>query len=163
MEVLKDKKIEEVTITEICSCASLNRNTFYSHYSDVHQLLDELKSSYFEYFINEITEYRKKGEGVQKTITYFLKLIDASRDFFCVLFMDDCGPVFLRSLMNLCLEDLLQSVRSETESITREDISAFVIGGATNMIHEWFIDEKRVDPDTMGAKINYFIYRNVRC
>ncbi len=162
MEVLKDRKIEDISITQVCSAAGLNRNTFYAHYSDVYQLLDEVKSSYLEYFLNEISEYRKTSTGTQKTVTYFLKLVDASRDFFCILFTDNSGPVFLRSLVQLCLEDAISEVRPELESLSAVDYSAFVIGGVSNMIHEWFRKEDRESAEKEGAKISYFIHRTLR-
>ena len=162
LALLKDSRIEDISITEVCSEAGLNRNTFYAHYTDLYQLLDEVKSTYLEYFISEISEYRRTGAGTQKMITYFLKLIDASRDFFSVLFSDNSGPVFLRSLVSMCLEDAVSHVRPELESMSVSDYSAFVIGGVSNMIHEWFKDDNPISAEDMGARINYFVYRIVR-
>ena len=48
VSLLKNRSIEELTISELCEKADVNRNTFYSHYSDINDLFDELKGKYME-------------------------------------------------------------------------------------------------------------------
>ena len=44
--LLGKKKLEDLTISEICQEADVNRNTFYSHYSSVRELFDEMNGKY---------------------------------------------------------------------------------------------------------------------
>ncbi|MGN0446055.1 MAG: TetR/AcrR family transcriptional regulator [Acutalibacteraceae bacterium] len=43
LELLKDSEIEEITISELCRKADVNRNTFYAHYSVPADLLREIE------------------------------------------------------------------------------------------------------------------------
>ena len=54
--MLKERRIEDLSITAVCRAAGVNRNTFYAHYSDVKDLLDEVKSSYLEYMLSEMSD-----------------------------------------------------------------------------------------------------------
>lgn len=150
--VLEEKRIEDLSITEVCRAAGVNRNTFYSHYSDLYELLDEVKSSYLEYFINELSQYRKKSKSTEDMLSYFLKLIDESRFFFCAVFSDESGLIFLRSLIRLPLEGRLND-KSPTES----DASTFVIGGVSNMIDSWFKRPGQITAEEEAGRINVFI------
>ena len=43
VELLQTKDITEITVTDICNKASLNRTTFYANYLDIYDLADKLK------------------------------------------------------------------------------------------------------------------------
>lgn len=40
-ELIRQKPIEKITITDICTLAEISRPTFYFHYQDIYALLDE--------------------------------------------------------------------------------------------------------------------------
>lgn len=42
LSLIKDKPIQKVTISDICSLAEISRPTFYLHYEDIYALLDEI-------------------------------------------------------------------------------------------------------------------------
>lgn len=42
IELLNEKKIGSISVRELAERADINRSTFYSHYEDVYQLLDEI-------------------------------------------------------------------------------------------------------------------------
>ena len=44
LELLKEKPASRITVTEICSMASINRATFYKHYLDVPDLQESLEN-----------------------------------------------------------------------------------------------------------------------
>ena len=41
MEILKTKSFEYITVSEICKKAGVNRSTFYLHYENTRDLLEE--------------------------------------------------------------------------------------------------------------------------
>ena len=42
MSFLQTKELSQITVAEICKAADLNRGTFYSHYTDIYDLADQL-------------------------------------------------------------------------------------------------------------------------
>lgn len=68
--LIQTKEIEEITISEICTLANINRSTFYANYIDIYDLVDKVKDVIIE---NMNTAY--KEERVQSIHSYdFLKL-----------------------------------------------------------------------------------------
>jgi len=48
VELLKEKKIEQITINEIADRANVNRGTIYLHYTDKYDLLDQCVDTYLK-------------------------------------------------------------------------------------------------------------------
>ena len=42
LTLMKQKNFRRITVTEVCSAAEINRGTFYLHYADLDDVLDEL-------------------------------------------------------------------------------------------------------------------------
>ncbi|MEG0273640.1 MAG: TetR-like C-terminal domain-containing protein [Longicatena sp.] len=43
IELIQDKKVEDVSITDICSIAKVNRSTFYANYVDIYDLVEKIR------------------------------------------------------------------------------------------------------------------------
>lgn len=43
VELIQDKNLNEISVTDICKKANLNRSTFYANYLDVYDLADKIK------------------------------------------------------------------------------------------------------------------------
>ena len=48
VSLLQKKKLEDLSISEVCQEANVNRNTFYSHYTNIRELFEEMKGQYLE-------------------------------------------------------------------------------------------------------------------
>ena len=57
LELLKEKDIYKVTVTDICKKADINRGTFYSHYKDAHDLLTSMENEFFDTAYNFVKDY----------------------------------------------------------------------------------------------------------
>ncbi len=157
-EILAKKTIDEITISEICLLAEVNRNTFYSHYSDVYSLYDDLKESYLEFFIKEIERMKADGENAQHLITFFLESIKGNGKLFTFLYKDYCGLEFISRIIEEALGDQIKSIKVQASLISEEDFYNYILGGAVNLVVKWLDGEGETDAKEMGAKICYFIY-----
>ena len=43
IELIQTKELNEITVSDICNKADLNRSTFYANYIDVYDLVDKIK------------------------------------------------------------------------------------------------------------------------
>ena len=48
ISLLKQKPIDKISVTELCQAANVNRGSFYAHYADVYDLLDQIESIVYE-------------------------------------------------------------------------------------------------------------------
>ena len=54
LQLLSEKTIDDISITELAQVAQINRKTFYNYYQSPHQVLDELESELVEEFVAAI-------------------------------------------------------------------------------------------------------------
>lgn len=76
MLFLKEKELSQVSVSDICKQAGLNRSTFYAHYTDIYDLADKLCKE----LENEVTHLLVLEAGWQQSAQEFLKLFRHIRD-----------------------------------------------------------------------------------
>lgn len=54
LELRKQKPIEKITVKELSEVAFINKATFYTHYSDIYDLADQLENEFMDSIINEM-------------------------------------------------------------------------------------------------------------
>ena len=68
LELLREKPASRITVTEICSMASINRATFYKHYLDVPDLQASLENEILSDFEMFLKDYRFSGAVKYHTV-----------------------------------------------------------------------------------------------
>ncbi|MDQ0193523.1 TetR/AcrR family transcriptional regulator [Paenibacillus wynnii] len=93
LSILEEKSIEGITVTDIANRADINRGTFYLHYRDVADMLDQMKDEAFEQIRNRILQlnpkelmvYADRNEPYPK-ITLIFEEVERQAGFFKVMF-----------------------------------------------------------------------------
>ncbi len=75
VEMLKKKPIDKVTVSALCLEADINRSTFYAHYSDVCDVIEEIKHEFLVKYCPFI--YDIEDESISRAT--FMKFFDAVR------------------------------------------------------------------------------------
>ena len=47
-DLLKERELQDISITELCDIADINRKTFYNHFPDIRAVLDEIENENIE-------------------------------------------------------------------------------------------------------------------
>ena len=76
-DLLKEKPLNKITVTDICKMADINRSTFYSYYEDVYALLTQIQNELFENIVLTLAN--------DNWFNDILHLIDQKRDLCQVL------------------------------------------------------------------------------
>ena len=75
--LLENKDIEYITIKEICNKAGVNRSTFYLHYENINDLVEETMNYINKKFMNYFNENTKEFiEKIKNSKLEDLKLIE---------------------------------------------------------------------------------------
>lgn len=60
IDLMKEKLFEEIKVSDICNKALLNRSTFYAHYQDKYELLQDFLNFLQKEFIKELEKNNEK-------------------------------------------------------------------------------------------------------
>ena len=63
-ELLETKPLKQITVKELCELADINRGTFYSHYTDIYDLVEKLEDELIDKVNSEI-EFNRIGKKDQ--------------------------------------------------------------------------------------------------
>jgi AcrR family transcriptional regulator len=77
IELLAEKPFEQITVTELCQTAATGRITFYAHYTDKYELVDELFRDMLEQATADYYRMQKENNPGNEPAASFCNLLDA--------------------------------------------------------------------------------------
>ena len=75
LNLYQKNTIDKISVRKLCEITGINRSTFYSYYTDIYNLLEQIEDEKFEVFIN--------------SLSYTIPIIMGGKDF--ALFLPDDG------------------------------------------------------------------------
>ena len=142
MSLLTQKPLRSITVKELCEQAGLNRGTFYAHYADVYDLLEqieaEMKVEYFaalEPMLSDVAEL-----SPPKVTKKVFDCIETNADL-CRVVMGPYGDrEFARNLIKESKICSIQSCRRffpDAEEWRINTYVTFVYGGCYALMERW--------------------------
>lgn len=146
MELLRQKPIQSISIKELCTLAGINRGTFYSHYTDIYDLLRQIEEEM-------LAEFEKALAPLLETQGHSCRPVDISTGIFqclkdnsdlCTVTLGDYGDkAFALRLLNMgrekCMASYLKYFKNASPQLI-EYYYAFVSSGCIGLLQKW-LDE----------------------
>lgn len=155
-ELVTEKDVADITITDISERADINRKTFYSHYHGMHELMDEIENKIIADYTEliEDLDLRKCLENPDEIFKRLTDLIDRDRGFYGPLMSLDSNS----NLSNKIAVSMKESLREtffndgKTDSQTLNVLLEFIFSGMVSVYRCWF-NEKITLPIEDVSKI----------
>lgn len=148
-ELIKVKKLSQITITELCTNASINRNTFYYHYNNINELLNENK----QIMINEMTAILEDNKRHDKTgLINICRCIKKHPHFLNILISPNCDMDFFNDFFNIASRKTeVFIVKNEKITTARERyLAAYCTAAANAVIRAWILDGLKESPEEIS-------------
>lgn len=167
VELMQKKKLNSITVTELAAAANINRKTFYTYYSTVNDVLDEvineLISSLKDLMYAMSEDYNMLSP---QTLFAFLNTIMSDVDIVRALFTSDNGNMLFNKLQKALQETLLKELIDNDikMNIPPEQyplISSFVAGGMIYVYYEWITNPNGTSLDEMTRTLTTLIISGV--
>ncbi len=160
-KLLKTKDIESISITELTTLAGVNRNSFYTHYKGIHNILEDINYG----ILGEVDEilakydYKSFKEDPKPLIVEFSKAISENKFFAEYLLFSKNALDLVHQLKKFVCERCIEEYKRERGEITPfiPYMVTFLIGGVFDMYSLWFSSEKQIPLDTITEKIVQFL------
>jgi len=156
IELLKQKPLIDISVTALCKDAGIDRNTFYSHYSNTSEVLAEILDGYKREALENIRKNLPNFD-FEKMLLETCLLIYKYRDLSGLLYNDSLGTHYLFELINRCNETCLpifiqQNPAADLEKLTFAN--RFATGGATILLLDWCKNGMQESPEEISKKIS---------
>ncbi|MCD7820349.1 MAG: TetR/AcrR family transcriptional regulator [Lachnospiraceae bacterium] len=145
--LMRRKSIHQISISELCQLAEINRSTFYHHYGSQYDVLREMTDLFLaqlEERLQNVSPYDKAG--VQRRVEMCLDFAAENNDLTLLLMENTAGTDFAKRLFSLpkiefLLNEKLSCIQDEAE---RQASISFVTYGAYQLLLEWLNTPERV-------------------
>ncbi|MFA5675245.1 MAG: TetR-like C-terminal domain-containing protein [Christensenellales bacterium] len=157
ISLLEKKEISKITIKELCEDADINRATFYAHYNDQYDFMNQIQ--------NELIANIEKHLSVFVQNDLPIILVDMVEQIFeyikenariCKLLLSERGDLnFQKRVFMLVYEKIIINI-TKGGAISKEDaeyIHAFTLTGCIGVIQKWLNDNMKKPSRFMAETI----------
>ena len=158
LELMKEKQFEEIKVSDICSRSLVNRTTFYAHYNDKYELLEEYINTLKDSLIEELS----KNKNINNTKQYYIELIklffnhiDEKRNIYISAMINNRNSItmdIIYDVLNHEVTKRLNDIEFKNKTIPVEIISKFYLGAVFNVGIEWLKNENKYSKEDL---VNY--------
>lgn len=156
LKLLTERSINKATVTDICREASINRNTFYSHYANPFELLATIESDLYEE-IKQVVINSSNPKTPEKLVYEICKYIKANKPICEVLFSEHGDKELLERILyishDLTIERWMQEVNDFDQQLF-ESWYTFTAHGSIAIIKKWVSSGLKESPSKIAAFID---------
>lgn len=148
-ELVKEKKLNEITIKELCAKADINKSTFYLHYRDIYDLADTIQGILIQDVCVIIDEY-PYNETISKAPEIWKRIADThfkdSNDLGMLMRrpgMQSLVREFERAVIDTIMKKFVDAgVEENSQAFFQHHLCVtFIINGYVGVLREFDVSE----------------------
>lgn len=163
--LMQTEQFKKITVGDICSTAMVNRMTFYKHYADKYELLNDVLLNIKHAVVERIAKMKPSPDVTDEGLDLTFRLVDAVIDI-CLsqkelLFKisgDDMVLTIISTVIEKSVYELLQDLdRRHPFKYRLDALSPAVTGAATFLIRHWLAHEPETTKERFVGKTKEFL------
>lgn len=132
--LLDKKKITEISVTELCRKANVNRRTFYIHYDKIEDIFEEYQS---EIYLTIVQGLDVVAADVEYLLNTFDKILKQNFVGFRLLCLNEAHYPLVQKLETLLFKTLNENLNPHNEA-QRQIVLTYVSAGLIKSYIHWF-------------------------
>lgn len=154
--LLKQKGLKDISVKELCEAADINRGTFYLHYRDIYDMMDQIQNELtdeFEVLLAKHTPDELNGDPYALIYDIFHFTAENS-ELFHALLSPNGDISFLAKMKSLFRENYLNvwfSALHNKDLMRFEYSYSFIAAGCVGLIESWLFSEHQETPEEIAA------------
>ncbi|MEZ3438933.1 MAG: TetR/AcrR family transcriptional regulator [Oscillospiraceae bacterium] len=140
-EMMSEKPLSKITISEICARAEINRKTFYRHYRTVGDVITELENEILNEFSAIMRTGNKSVLDAGSAIRDISAVVERRRDFFAGLMKlnpDLFSNGKIKAMLCRMISVSLKNVGALDDETTLRAAAEFTVSGVLSLYAAWF-------------------------
>jgi AcrR family transcriptional regulator len=168
-ELMEEKTIESITVTDIANRADINRGTFYLHFRDVSDMLEQIKEEMFEKIRRVIIqmdprkamEYASKGEPYPIPVKIFEEIV-RNADFFKAILGPNGDMSFARRFKEFMSNHIFNKLtylqpQDENLLVPLDFVIAYMSSANLGIVLHWIESGMKQSPQEMGQMMTQLV------
>lgn len=141
IELLQEKPLSRITVTELCQKAEINRSTYYTYYKDPYEQLETMKTEFFENINLIVSEYfNENSKTHSSTILKLIQYYKENKDLFIALNKYYGYAIYEEELFSVTKSSIILSLKGQGIQLPEDKADYmlhFVIMGCDSIIYNW--------------------------
>lgn len=172
IQLINEKAFNEITVTELCYRAGVNRSTFYAHYLDILDLQESIQRELYDEFDKTLKNYLHKDSGwfhsllkrdteeslpILKEIFIYIK---KHQDIFRHFFTASSDLKFLDHFFERGREHFLMTIKETVKEPNIRKLNyyyTYVASGTLGLMKDWVAGGFRETPEELEKLAIEFI------
>ena len=166
ISLLKEKKVQDITVRELTDMADLNRGTFYLHYKDVFDLLEKTEAELQDEF-NQLVLKHDAVDLKQRPAVIFneiYSLVYENADLIEILPGENGDLNFVNRLKKLirekCLKDWMEVFRTGNPAVF-DAFFSYIASGCVGLVQYWLQTGLKETPQQMAKLTEQIITQGI--
>ncbi|MCZ8534650.1 TetR/AcrR family transcriptional regulator [Psychrobacillus psychrodurans] len=161
--LLKDKRLTDIKVSELCREASINRGTFYFHYEEVGDVFKE----FFEEVIVDLEESYKepyKYISASQLKTSAFKNLDPKtvrifhhvkkyEDFYRIILSDNVSTTYYYMFFDAIRSNFMEDSKIGKYDESKKFVYSFMTNAIIGLIIEWYRNDFEESVDVMNLHL----------
>jgi AcrR family transcriptional regulator len=155
-ELMKEKSILGITIKDICELADLSRSTFYAHYKDQYDLLQQIQEETIGNIEKLLEKYNDDDSrsGIIRMLEELLRYIADNGESIQVLLSENGDINFQKKIFGFTRrKQVMKYFAGKFDKKTQEYASIFTVNGSIGLIQQWLKNKMDVPVSDMAKLI----------
>ena len=142
--LMKQTNFENIKVADICKYALVNRSTFYNHYQDKYDLLDDMLTNLKNKIFN-LNNYQDIKSYYLSFFSTLLDYINEHKKSFTNILINNKNGIMIDILLNKLVKDILDNTKLKEKEI----VVKFYLGGTIYLITEYLNQDKYTKKDML--------------
>lgn len=155
ISLMRQKPVNKITVKEVCEKAQVNRATFYKHYLDCYDLLEQIESDALNNFDEMFAAMEENG--LRPTLVMLLGVLKENAEMFAVLGRHGLEDHFSHRIAGRCFRHMERALQLEPgmegSAEKKKMAYAFLAGGAGALIEYWIRSGYKESPEQAAQTI----------
>ena len=140
-DLLTEKPLDKITVTDVVNRADINRGTFYAHYKDIPDVVDHLIQQTFSIIRDAlITQTNAPADLGTTLLTTIQTILEEDLPFYQKILNSNAASIMHEQLVSVVLDFMLEH-KDKFYTGSHEDYQIairFCAGGLSNLYRDWF-------------------------
>lgn len=165
--LLEEKSAKDITVRELSELADINRGTFYLHYKDIFDMLEQIEGELLEDFQQVLARYPSKalnGKPLPMLKDVF-RFVSDNSDMISVFIGKNGDLAFVNKFKELvkhrCLNEWMELFNTgKTQNF--EHFYSFIVSGCIGLLQNWLENGKKETPENMALLAEEMILTGIK-
>lgn len=162
IKLLSNKTINQITVKEICEICNINRGTFYNHYLDIYDLINQIENDLIDELEVNLHKYslEQLNNNSLPLFQDIIEFINQKYDVVNILFKQSEDSLFVDKLINLFKTRAINTWGSFYNCHYNKNYNYFIeyaIYGCLGIIKRWLKDGRKNTPEEIALLLENIV------